>query len=67
MDFYHLFEDEDKRVVPLSPKVVRRLKMRTPPSTPSRLKVPELVEESDSSSHEGRDSATVCFIGIFIL
>lgn len=57
MDFFHLFDDEDKRVVPLSPKVVRRLNMRTPPSSPSRLKVPDLVEDSDSSSNEGRDES----------
>ena len=59
MDFFHLFEDDERKVVPLSPKVVRRLNMRTPPTSPSRLKIPELVE-SDESSNEGRELETVC-------
>lgn len=60
MDFFRIFEDEERKVVPLSPKVVRRLNMRTPPSSPNRFKIPDLAEESDNSSHEGsRESETV--------
>jgi hypothetical protein len=61
MDFLHLFDDDQRKVVPLSPKVVKRLNMRTPPGSPNRLKIPDLMDSdrSDSSSNEGSNSETV--------
>ena len=66
MDFFYLIKEEDKKLAPLSPKVVRRLSSRNSSNSPGRSarvgcsSLPEL-SETDHSACEGRDPPTVCF------